>query len=39
MNTQHSLFETLCKEETLYTSWKAIRNKKSVGGIDGITIF
>lgn len=38
MNTQISLYETLCKEETLYESWKAIRSKKAAGGIDGVTL-
>lgn len=38
MNTQISLYETLCKEETLYESWKIIRNKKAAGGIDGVTL-
>ena len=38
MNTQNSLYELLCKEETLYESWKAIRIKNSAGGIDGITL-
>ena len=38
MNTQSSLYETLCKEETLYESWKAIRSKKAAGGIDGVTL-
>ena len=38
MNTQISLYETLCKEETLYESWKVIRNKKAAGGIDGVTL-
>ena len=38
MNTQISLYETLCKEETLYESWKAIRSKKTAGGIDGVTL-
>ena len=38
MNTNCSLFEKLCNVETLYESWNAIRNKKSSGGIDGITV-
>ena len=38
MNTQISLYETLCKEETLYESWKVIRSKKVAGGIDGVTL-
>ena len=38
MNTQTTLFEKLCDVETLYESWQAIREKKSAGGIDGITI-
>lgn len=38
MNTQDSLYERLCKEETLYESWKAIRSKKAAGGIDGVTL-
>lgn len=38
MNTQNTLYETLCKEEFLYESWKAIRSKKAAGGIDGVTL-
>lgn len=38
MNTQNSLYEILCKEESLYESWKAIRSKKAAGGIDGVTL-
>lgn len=38
MNTQNSLYERLCKEETLYESWKAIRSKKAAGGIDEVTL-
>lgn len=38
MNTQPSLYATLCKEETLYEAWKVVKSKNSTGGIDGITL-
>lgn len=38
MNTQSSLYATLCKEETLYEAWKVVKSKNSTGGIDGITL-
>lgn len=38
MKTQSSLYATLCREETLYEAWKAVKGKNSAGGIDGITL-
>lgn len=38
METQSSLYATLCREETLYEAWKAVKGKNSAGGIDGITL-
>ena len=38
MNTQLSMYEQLCKVETLFESWKSVRNKHSNGGIDGVSI-
>lgn len=38
MKTQSSLYDALCREETLYEAWKAVKSKNSAGGIDGITL-
>ena len=35
MQTQ---FKTLCRETTLYAAWNTIKQKRAVGGIDGVTI-
>ena len=31
MKTQLSLYATLCREETLYEAWKAVKGKNSAG--------
>lgn len=38
MRTHESLFEKLCRKDTLYASWKIVKSKKVVGGIDGVTL-
>ena len=32
------LFKTLCLPVTLYSAWKAVKLKNSVGGIDGLSV-
>jgi retron-type reverse transcriptase len=31
-------FNTICKEDTLYDAWNAIKSKGSAGGVDGMSI-
>jgi len=38
MKTHESLFEQLCRKDTLYASWKIVKSKKVAGGIDGVTL-
>lgn len=33
-----SLFESLCQDHTLFCAWKAVKEKGSSGGIDGLSI-
>lgn len=36
--SKRSLFDRLCEEHTLFTAWKAVKQKGSSGGIDGMSI-
>lgn len=38
MDRGATLFGELCKESTLFEAWKTVKEKKSSGGIDGVTI-
>lgn len=38
MKVSSVFYRTLCEETTLYDAWKKVRDKKSAGGIDGITL-